>query len=964
MGRRREREVLEEAWSAATRSARHLIFVGGEPGVGKSRLVAEVATALYQRDATVLSGECVAELGLPYQPFVEPIEAVLSGLADGRLSTGRDRRTAAELDVGRMAVLEGLAVLAGRRQPGTRLGPDLEGRRRLYRAAVQGFDAIAAERPLVLVLEDLHWAGDDALQLFRYLVKHSAGSPMLILATHRTTPPDRSMALVHTAAELYRLNGVLRVDLGPLDIEDITELLVGESGASVSVARQAAYLLRDQTGGNPFYLRELWRDLAGDGGLAALRRDHLRTPESVRDTIQSRLDLLESEYRDVLELAAVLGEEVDVVMLLAAHSASSSAVSIREGVLAALDACVAHRLLEPTGGGRFRFLHALARQAVLDNMPPSQLAHVHTVAAEAVERVSAADRRVQRLAHHYANTGVREHAPRAVQYLVEAARLADRALAHREAAQLFEQAVPLADGSTQRDDLRLAAARSHHLAANFARARELDEQVATTGSPTHRLRAAIGYEATSRRTGRLGQPAIDLLTGALAGVERDPSDPLYVRAISSLGRAFAFTASTRETEVLSARAIEFARTIGRHDLLAQTLEASLVGLRPGHAAVQLTRATELSVLAKGSGDLHKLSSAAYHRGTLCYLFGDRQGLEDAYADLIRANHLTGQQYWEYVTICFDYARYFMSGDFGAAERTNKGLLEFGELIGTADSAEGPYGVRAYMIRREAGRLDQIRPLITGSEQPTNHWAPGLLALYTELGLTQPTRRLLDWLLDDQLPRYSQSGDWPATLAFLTEAALSLGDQATARRLRPMLAEYAGLNLLTGPFVALFGSADRYLGVVDSLLGCGTPEEWFASALRMDTHMRAPVHQAQTLAAHVNHLRQLGSAPRMVEEMEQQVRAIAEPLGLRRVLRMIGVPHPTDPHSEPRPDRLTRRELEVLRLLSEGMSNREIAHALVISENTAANHVRNILHKTRCDNRTQAARYATKRQLFK
>ena len=828
VGRRRELAVLEEAWSAATRSARHLIFVGGEPGAGKSRLVAEVGTALYQRNATVLSGECVAELGLPYQPFVEPIEAVLSILADGRLSINRDRRTVAEPDAGRMAVMEGLAVLAGRRQLDTRVGSDLENRRRLYRAAVQGFDAIAAERPLVLVLEDLHWAGDDALQLFRYLVKHSAGSPMLILATHRTTPPDRSMALVHTAAELYPLNGVRRVDLGPLDVEDITELLIGESGVSVSGARQAAYLLRDQTGGNPFYLRELWRDLAGDGGLAVLRRDHLRTPESVRDTIQSRLDLLESENRDVLELAAVLGEDVDVAMLLAAHSASSAVV--RDGVLAALDACVTHRLLEPTGGGRFRFPHALARQAVLDHMPPSQLARVHTLAAEAVERVSAVDRRVQRLAYHYANTGVREHAPRAVQYLVEAARLADRALAHREAAQLFEQAVPLADGSMQRDDLRLAAARSHYLAANFARARELDEQVATTGSPTHRLRAAIGYETASRRTGRQGQPAIDLLTGALAGVEHDPSDPLYVRAISSLGRAFAFTASTREADLLNARAIELARAIGRHDLLAQTLEASLVGLRPGHATVQLTRATELSVLAKGNGDL--LSSAAYHRGTLCYLLGDRQGLDDAHADLVRANHLTGQQYWEYVATCFDYAQHFMSGDFSAAERTNEGLLELAEIIGTVDSAEGPYGVRAYMIRREAGQLDQIRPLITGSELPTNHWAPGLLALYTELGLTQPTRRLLHWLLDDQLPRYSQSGDWPATLAFLTEAALSLNDQATAQRLRPMLAEYAGLNLLTGPFVALLGSADHYLGAADSLLGRGTPEEWFASALRI------------------------------------------------------------------------------------------------------------------------------------
>jgi DNA-binding CsgD family transcriptional regulator len=319
-------------------------------------------------------------------------------------------------------------------------------------------------------------------------------------------------------------------------------------------------------------------------------------------------------------------------------------------------------------------------------------------------------------------------------------------------------------------------------------------------------------------------------------------------------------------------------------------------------------------------------------------------------------------FWTYLAGCFDYARQYMSGDFSAAEQTASSLLELGESVGNADGAEGPYGIQVYMVRRETGGLDQVRSLINGAERPGQHWTPGLLALYTELGLVDPARRVLKRLLDEELPRAATSAEWPAVLAFIVEAGLWLGDKAALRRLRPMLAEYAGCNLVAGPFVAVFGSADRYLGAVDSLLGDGTPEEWFASALDMDTQMRAPVHQAQTLAAHLVHLRRVGAPARRTEKLALEVRYLAEPLGLQRVLRMVGLAGWAGPGTT-RPDGLTAREIEVLRLLAAGMSNRDIADRLVISENTAANHVRSILMKTGCENRTQAAMYASTRQLL-
>ena len=183
-------------------------------------------------------------------------------------------------------------------------------------------------------------------------------------------------------------------------------------------------------------------------------------------------------------------------------------------------------------------------------------------------------------------------------------------------------------------------------------------------------------------------------------------------------------------------------------------------------------------------------------------------------------------------------------------------------------------------------------------------------------------------------------------------------------LRDPLLEYAGLNLVAGQFVAVFGSADRYLGAVDSLLGTGTPEEWFASALEMDSRMSAPVHVAQTLTAHARHLLRNRADPRRVADLAGRARQLAEPVGHLRVLRQLDALTVVDVRTAgARPDGLTARETEVLRLLGEGLSNRDIAGRLVISENTAANHVRRILAKTGSENRTQAAMYAAAQGLL-
>jgi DNA-binding CsgD family transcriptional regulator len=949
VGRARELAVLEQVWAETVAGARQVVFVGGDPGGGKSRLLAEVATVLHERGAAVLLGSCIEEFGPPYQPFVQPIDALLPDLRSGRLplaaTTGREATP----------LTDRLATLSGQRP--TRAGA-AQHRRRLYDAAVDAFRAAAAERPLVLVLEDLHWAGSTALQLLGYLVEQTADARILLLASHRTTAPDRSRPLAQAMAPLYRLDGVRRLDLAGLDAEDITDYLIRGSGVPASRAPGYAAVLRDQTGGNPFFLRELWRDLASRGGPAALRRAGFQAPESVRQTIETRLDRLAAPHREVLELAAVIGEEFDSTMLVAASDWA------HDTTLEALDAAVDSGLVEAAPGpeGSFRFPHALARQAVLGLLSSSRRAHEHARVAQVIEtRFPGSDRFVQQLAYHYAGAHTLGFADKAVRYLLEAAGVADRSLAHEDAARSLEQAASLSEDADERDALLLGASRSRLLGGDFARARELAERVATSGSPRQRVRAAIAYEAASWRPGHPGQRSVELLSGALATIDRRPADPDYVRAVASLGRALAFTDSTDEARALGNRAIELAEALGDEQLLADSLQASLWhGLRPGDAPAKLERATRLSALAHRTGDLGQLGPAAYYRGAISYLRGDPESMESAYGDLVLTARATGQGFFSYMAGCMEYARQFAAGQFTGAERTCAGLMEMGESFGT-DDTEGPYGVQTYMVRRETGRLEQVRRLVTGAELPTDHWAPGLLALYTELGMTAAASRLLGWLLDQQLPRYERSAQWPGVLAFLAEAAVALEDESAARQLRGPMLEYAGLNLVAGQFVAVFGSADRYLGAIDSLLGTGTPEEWFAAALEMDTRMAAPVHQALTLTAHAHHLRRDRADARRVTELVDRARSLAEPVGHLRALRQLdGL---TEAAGGARRDGLTARETEVLRLLGEGLSNRDIAGRLVISENTAANHVRNILAKTGSDNRTQAAIYAAAQGLL-
>ena len=427
VGRRDDLAVLEEAWAAVVAGAGRAVFVGGEPGAGKSRLVVEAARVLYNQQAVILLGSCVAELGAPYEPFNEPVRVLLPAIRQGQIPL---EDWGAAGDKLRLVLL---SAVAGRVEV-TPAPAEAGHRRGVYDAVVAAFRGAADLVPLVLVLEDLHWAGATAVELLGYLVERAAEARILILATHRTSGPDRSRSLGKAIAGLHRLDGVRRLDLPPLTTDDIADYLARQVRNPGRQLRGAAALLRDQTGGNPFFLRELWRDLAGRGGLSDLRSGVFIAPQSVKDALEHRLRRLAAEHQEVIELAAVIGEELDCTELLAVSQHPA------ETVLAALDAGADLGILEQAAGadGCFRFPHAIARQVLLDRLTPSRLTMAHSRIAEELENsFPAAERRVQRLAHHYASARALGYVEQAVRYLIQAAEMANRSLAHADAAGLY-----------------------------------------------------------------------------------------------------------------------------------------------------------------------------------------------------------------------------------------------------------------------------------------------------------------------------------------------------------------------------------------------------------------------------------------------------------------------------------------------------------------------------------------------
>ena len=271
----------------------------------------------------------------------------------------------------------------------------------------------------------------------------------------------------------------------------------------------------------------------------------------------------------------------------------------------------------------------------------------------------------------------------------------------------------------------------------------------------------------------------------------------------------------------------------------------------------------------------------------------------------------------------------------------------------------------YAIRRAQGRLVEVAPVmraLAATADPPSTWRPGLAALYADLGMLDEAGAVFESLAPDGFVAVARDAVWPASLTFLAETCIALGDLTHASVLHDELVPFRGHNLIAGMTIC-FGPADRLLGGLAALLGRPQEaDEHFRIALELAERSASPLWTAEVQYDWATVLAE--REPDRARQLGEQALATATRHGIGRLsARPVPGTERSAPATPELPDNLSLREAEVLRLVATGQSNRDIGAALYISQNTVANHVRAILRKTGCANRTEASLYAARRGLL-
>ena len=451
------------------------------------------------------------------------------------------------------------------------------------------------------------------------------------------------------------------------------------------------------------------------------------------------------------------------------------------------------------------------------------------------------------------------------------------------------------------------------------------------------------------------QGAVALLEEAAAALGPEDSE-LRVGMLSGLARALDLQGRRERGSVARRSAIAMARRLDDRTGLATVLMRSYWSHGTTSVEEILAMLTEAKALGDELGDTEIRAEAMAWRVPALVALCDHASARRAIPPLLEVAERTAQPFMLHVAEHYASAIALCDGRLDAAEAAAHRSHEWSRLL-TGRDPSGVYGIQMFSLRRERGRLAELAPVVrvlAADPDRSGPWRPGLVAVLAELGMEAEARRELDRLLADGLDPFRASL-WLASLVYLTDAAAALGDENVAALVYPELAPFAGANVMIGHLVSCYGAADRYLGMLAATLGEDElAAEHFERALELNRAMGAGTWLAHT-AYEFGRLLARGGDRDRAEALLAEAAALARRIGMPALLG--ARPRARRPRGRRPAGRPLPREAQILGLVAEGLSNRQLGGRLSISEHTAANHVRSILRKTGCSNRTEAATYA-------
>ncbi|MFD7156821.1 AAA family ATPase [Kribbella sp. NPDC059898] len=953
VGRSSEMAALLSAVDDAKTRRAGAVLLSGDAGVGKTRMLDEVATGAHERGFGVLVGHCTdfGDAGLPYQPFSEIF---------GRLAGDRP-----DLVEGVLTNFPAIGrLLPAHRLLGAQPAPQQEGqldRAALFDAVLGGFTALSTSEPLLVIIEDAHWADDSTRDLIGFLITRLTSQRLALVVSYRSDDLHRRHPLRRPIAEWSRNPRVRRVNLLPLDADEARTLL--HSLLTDPLPAEEERRILERAGGNAFFTEEL--------AAAASMGDNDGVPPDLADLLLVRLDPLSDNARQVARVIAVAGHRVPHTLLTAVAKLPD-----RELDDALRELIDAHIIDVPTSD-RYYFRHALLAEAVYDDLLPGERVREHAAYVQALENQTVAGTAAELAGH-----ATRSHdLATAFEARVRAGQEALSVAAPQEALKHYEMALELFPNAAPTTTVDKT-----WLIVDTATAATLSSQHLRGLKLLRKALAELPEEAPKRQRAELLLPLADIaliidndqesneaVSQALKLVNDEPASvfkaqvaSLYARVSDALGRPM-------EAERWAHKALEIAREAGQESA-ASDAGITLAQLRrragdPETAAKQLE---EAAVRAQLTGDPAAEVRSRFLLGSTRYEQGD---LLNAKAALSFATKRAGELGRQWAAYGFDARRMlaltqFMLGEWDDASATARTdamtpaaagaalrAVEFSVRGGRGDTAVA----EEFEMSRKWWDLDIMLPII-GLQPAVDAYRALDKPAAAEKLVADVTMLCADvfqteWFLGRirfatlglQLLCHRAVGEPSAAADLVARGAelVSMGQSTAEKGLPPgrlMGVEgLAWLARLESEWERL-----RWLAGVDA----PTPEEHVA-AWQRTTDAFGYGYVFEQAWSRVRLSAALRAAGRVAEANEQAALAAeaGRELSARPLLEEAGG---GDSHGA---SALTSRETEVLRLLAEGRTNRQLARELYISEKTVSVHVSNILAKLGVRSRTEAAAVA-------